>query len=313
MAELSSKVQNALDEARILVLGLQVLIGFDLRAFFEPGFEELPGWARASKLATLVTLLLALALVVLPSPWHRLVEAGEDTEGIHRLTMRAVSLALLPFALGLSGDVAIGLQPVAGALGAVLAGAAVALVAVGTWYAATGVARRRRPPREEGTEVSDSSVEKKIRHVLTEARMVLPGAQALLGFQLAVMMTRAFRELPREAQWAHVGAVGFGVLTIVLLVAPAAWHRIVERGEETEAFHRVATRFVVAAILPLAVALAVDLGVVTVRLVPGSQGLPVAVAGATFALLAGTWFALPLAARALRRGRPRAAPQVSDR
>jgi uncharacterized protein DUF6328 len=312
VAELSSKVQNALDEARILVLGIQVLIGFDLRAFFEPGFEDLPGWARAAKLATLVTLLAALALVVLPSPWHRLVEGGEDTLGIHRLTMRAVSLALLPFALGLSGDVAIGLQPVAGARGAAFGGGAVALAALGIWYAATGLARRRRPARGEGTDVSDSSVEKKIRHVLTEARMVLPGAQALLGFQLAVVMTRAFGELPREAQWAHVGAVGFGVLTIVLLVAPAAWHRIVERGEETDAFHRVATGFVLAAILPLAAGLAIDLGVVTFRLVPGSPRLAVAAAGAAFALLAGTWFALPLAARALR-GRPRVAPQVSDR
>ncbi|WP_242344427.1 DUF6328 family protein [Anaeromyxobacter terrae] len=305
MAELSSKVQNALDEARILVLGIQVLVGFDFRAFFEPGFEALPGWARALKLATLVTLLAALALVVLPSPWHRLVEGGEDTEGIHRVTLRAVSMALLPFALGLAGDVAIGIQPVAGARGAALAGVAVALAAMGAWYVATGIARGRRPARGEGRDVSDTSVEKKIRHVLTEARMVLPGAQALLGFQLAVMMTQAFRELPRGAQWAHVGAVGLGVLTVVLLVAPAAWHRIVERGEETEAFHRVATRFVLAAILPLAAGLATDLGVVTYRLLPGAPRLAVAVAGAAFALLAATWFGLPLAARALRRGRPR--------
>lgn len=302
MAKLSSKVQNALGEARIMVLGLQVLIGFDFRAFFEPGFEELPPWARSLKLATLSVLLVALALVTLPSPWHRLVEGGEDTDGIHRLAMRVLALALLPFALGLAGDVAVGVHAVAGVRGAALAAAGVALAACGTWYVATGAARARRPQPRESVEMSETSLETKISHVLTETRMVLPGAQALLGFQLAVTMTQGFRDLPRAAQWAHVGAILLGVLTIVLLVAPAAWHRIVERGEETEGFHRVASRFVLASILPLAAALALDLGVVTYRLVPGAPEVAAGAGGVAFALLAGTWFALPLGVRALRRG-----------
>jgi len=33
---------------------------------------------------------------------------------------------------------------------------------------------------------------KKIDQMLTEARVILPGAQALLGFQLAVILTQAF-------------------------------------------------------------------------------------------------------------------------
>ena len=41
MTPLQTKVKNALDEARIVVLGTQILVGFQYRAFFEKGFDEL--------------------------------------------------------------------------------------------------------------------------------------------------------------------------------------------------------------------------------------------------------------------------------
>ncbi len=42
MVELKDKIQNALDESRMLVLGSQILLGFQFRAAFEPGFNNLP-------------------------------------------------------------------------------------------------------------------------------------------------------------------------------------------------------------------------------------------------------------------------------
>ena len=77
MASLAEKLQDALDEWRILVLGIQVLVGFGYRAVFEEGFSGLPRWAQLTKLGSLSLLLLALALVVLPSAWHRLAERGD--------------------------------------------------------------------------------------------------------------------------------------------------------------------------------------------------------------------------------------------
>jgi hypothetical protein len=35
-----AKIRHALNEARILILGTQVLIGFQYRAVLEPGFEH---------------------------------------------------------------------------------------------------------------------------------------------------------------------------------------------------------------------------------------------------------------------------------
>jgi hypothetical protein len=302
--KLASKVQAALDEARILVLGVQVLVGFGFRAFFDAGFERLPPWARGVKLAALVLELVALGLVVAPGSFHRLAEGGEDTHALLRVTTRALGVALVPFALGLGADVAIGALPAVGARGALAVGGAVVLAAAVAWFGATLVAAAPRRPTEE-SEMNPSSLDKKIQHVLTEARMALPGAQALIGFQLAVTMHDAFRELPRAAQEVHVAAILLTTASVILLMTPAAYHRIVERGELTERFHRVATALVVAAIAPLACALAAELGVVVLR-VSRSAALARAVGGAALVLLAGAWYGFPLVARALRRSGARA-------
>ena len=98
---LRTKIKNALDEARILVLGAQVLLGFQYRAFFEPRFAKLPRLHQELELAGLLLLLAVILLVMLPAARHRIVERGRDTSSLHRFTMNAVTWALVPFALAL--------------------------------------------------------------------------------------------------------------------------------------------------------------------------------------------------------------------
>lgn len=150
-----------------------------------------------------------------------------------------------------------------------------------------------------------SDIEAKIRHVLTETRMILPGAQATLGFQLAVTLMDAFEELPRRGQLVHVAAMLLTALAVVLLIAPAAYHRMVQ-GEETERFHRVAGRFVIAALVPLALSMSCELGIVAYRLTE-SVGKAVALGAGALVVLLGAWFGFALGARVLlqsRRHRP---------
>jgi hypothetical protein len=49
MASTKDKVQKALSEVRTLVLGAQILLGFDYRALFLPRFEDLPGYGKAAR------------------------------------------------------------------------------------------------------------------------------------------------------------------------------------------------------------------------------------------------------------------------
>lgn len=102
MAQLKDKVQNALNEGRMLILGSQVLLGFQFRSVFEPGFEKLPEHSQYLKLVGLALLLIAIALLMWPASYHRIVAEGEDTEDVHSFTTGVMDWALLPFALAAS-------------------------------------------------------------------------------------------------------------------------------------------------------------------------------------------------------------------
>jgi len=83
MAKLKDRVQNALDEARMLVLGTELLIGFHYRSAFESGFDQIPPHSRALMMAALGCLLIAMIMLMSPGAYHRIVEQGEDSESLH--------------------------------------------------------------------------------------------------------------------------------------------------------------------------------------------------------------------------------------
>src|SRR5207244_12443356 len=60
----------------------------------------------------------------------------------------------------------------------------------------------------------------------------------------------------------------FVVLSIILLMAPAAFHRIREGGRDTEKMHRYASLLLVKAILCLALGLTLDLFVISGTVIP---------------------------------------------
>jgi uncharacterized protein DUF6328 len=299
MAQLRDKVQNALDEARLLILGTQVLLGFQLRAVFEKGFDKLPAASQYLDLVALGLLLITLALLVWPGAYHRLVENGEDTKSVHEFATGVMEVALAPFAIGLGLNIYVAVEKVGGRLAGIISGASAALAAIIAWYVSEAIVRRVHRTHEQKHDSKteeDSSHEAtyitdKIEHVLTETRVVLPGAQALLGFQFLVILTEPFDNLPQSSKVVHLLSLGFITLSIVLLMTPAAYHRIVERGEETEHFHRFASSVLLAAMIPLALGLSGDLFVVT-RKVLGNRELAITLAGLTLLLCYGLWFGL---------------------
>ena len=46
--------------------------------------------------------------------------------------------------------------------------------------------------------MEETELSTRIKQVLTEARVVLPGAQALLGFQFIAVLTDSFARLPKS-------------------------------------------------------------------------------------------------------------------
>src|SRR5256714_11023566 len=109
----------------------------------------------------------------------------------------------------------------------------------------------------------------------------------------------SFDKLPDSSRYIHFASLAMVALSIVLLMTPAAYHRIVERGEETEHFHRFASKMVVAALVPLALGLCGDVYVV-VQKVTSSQLVSVVAALITLAIFWELWFGLTLYRRTQR-------------
>ena len=282
---LRTKVKNALDEARILVLGTQVLLGFQYRAFFEPSFAKLPRLQQSLNLVGLVLLLIVIALVMLPAARHRIVERGRDTPELHTFTMNAVSCALVPFAVALALDV-FSAGATRGLRTGVALGVATLIFALAFWFGVGLVFGRQGHEQEEEGEMK---LEDKIVQVLTEARVVLPGAQALFGFQLAITLMESYERLPGSSKDMHLFSTCAIACVIIFLMAPPAYHRIVDRGEDTERFHQFASWMVLAAMVVLPVGFAGDLWVV-VRKQTGSLAAANLSAAATLAAFYGVWF-----------------------
>ena len=305
MTELKDKVKFALDESRILILGCQVLLGFQFRSFFEQRFDELPHWAQYLKLGALFLLLIALLLLIFPAAHHRIVEQGQATEEQHRITSAVMDYALLPFAVVLGVELYIAAREIDGPAYAGIAAGGILLITFLFWYGLEWAVRARRKKGGSMTQKEESGrtpLTDKIEHVLTECRVALPGVQALLGFQFATILTESFARLPTSSQQVHMASLMCIAVSMVLLMAPAAFHRIVEEGEVTERFHRCASRLLLAALVPLALGVSGALFVVTRKL---TDSLPFSIAAAITALVTflTAWFGITTYIRTLRRQR----------
>jgi hypothetical protein len=135
--------------------------------------------------------------------------------------------------------------------------------------------------------------------LLEECRMILPGIQALFGFQLVAVFSERFDEVLSAAdQRLHFAAITLVALAIALIMTPAAFHRQVGVDEVTDTFLKLSTRLVLWSMPPLALGICIDFYLVAHVLI-GSTLAPW-FAAAIFAVFFTLWVILPRA-RALQR------------
>lgn len=102
--QLKDKIQQSLDEARMILPGVQALLGFQFIAVFTTGFDKLIAEQKYLHLACLACTILSSMLLMMPAAYHRLNDHGDDTEWFLRLTSVCIMLALIPLAAGITGD-----------------------------------------------------------------------------------------------------------------------------------------------------------------------------------------------------------------
>lgn len=130
-------------------------------------------------------------------------------------------------------------------------------------------------------------------HVLEECRMVLPGIQALFGFQLIAVFAEAFAErLTGAEQRLHLLAIVLVVVAIGLVMAPVAIHRQSQLHTLHERFVGIAARLLVASMFPLALAICLDVYLVA-RLIFDDRLAGGLIAAGLLVFFAGVWLLLP--------------------
>ena len=293
MSEQSERLQNALDEGRILILGAQIVLGLLYRSVFEPGYDRLPRHSQDLIIGALTMVLAGFVLLMAPVAYHRIVDRGAGGPDLELFVLAIMKPTLPLFALSMGLTLYIATEKIAGSALAAICSVAGVCIALALWYGA-GSGRQKSRRNQPMKDAEDSeTLSDNIKHVLTEARMVLPGAQALLGFQFVTILLDDFDRLPQSSKQVHLISLLATALSTVLLMTPAAQHRIVEKGANTEEFHRLAGRFVLMAMVPLAVGIAGDFFVV-MRKVTSSVALATTSATALLAVSYGFWFGYTL-------------------
>ena len=141
--------------------------------------------------------------------------------------------------------------------------------------------------------IEEISLDSAAKHVLEECRMVLPGIQALFGFQLIAVFNEGFGEkLSRGEQVLHLLAIVLTTLAMALVMTPAALHRQAEPKEVSERFLWLASNMVLAGMFPLAVAVGLDAYVVA-SVVLQNNVLATLLAVGLIVVFAFLWLVLP--------------------
>jgi hypothetical protein len=144
------------------------------------------------------------------------------------------------------------------------------------------------------------SLKDEMRNLIEEARMVIPGIQALFGFQTMAVFNNRFAELPDIGRNLYLGALALLVLAMALMMAPAAYHRLAERGQVSRQMIDLGSNLLTVALVPLIFAFALDVTVVVLAALDNGKA-SLGAGAATVLVLAGAWFAFPLLKKKLDR------------
>lgn len=146
---------------------------------------------------------------------------------------------------------------------------------------------------EEPDRVEELPLSKAAQHLLDECRMVLPGIQALFGFQLVAVFNSSFSEkLAAGEQAIHLAAIALAAVAVALVMAPAAYHRQTTPEKVTEHLLRLSSTLLHLSMFPLALGICLDFYLIA-RVITGRPGLAAWLATALLALYFGLWLVLP--------------------
>lgn len=135
-------------------------------------------------------------------------------------------------------------------------------------------------------------LEREHNELLQELRSLIPGAQVLLGFLLAISFTQQFGDLTDSERYVYYGTLACTGIALVLFMAPAAHHRLRFREGDKDYMLRKANREAIAGTVASSLALTGVFYLVTDLVFGVAEAIVAAVAFFLFA--AWRWWAFAL-------------------
>ena len=143
-------------------------------------------------------------------------------------------------------------------------------------------------PEEKPVKLEDA-----VSFALDEARMILPGIQALFGFQLVAVFNQRFADIFDETgQLLHLAALVLVALSCALAMTPAAMHRQAHRMKVSKSLLAQSSFFIGAAMLPLMAAISIDVGLVGYA-VTSSSAVATVLGAACAVVFVALWIVVP--------------------
>lgn len=142
---LKDQVADLLTETRIVLPGVQALLGIQFLAYLTEAFDKIPAPAKSAHTVALFLLLTAMILLMTPAPFHRLAEDGRETQRIRRVAQRCIVGGLIAIGGAFAADLFVATDVITRNLGFAYAAAAVVIVAAGAvWFVLPLAARKAR-------------------------------------------------------------------------------------------------------------------------------------------------------------------------
>jgi cation transport ATPase len=141
---------------------------------------------------------------------------------------------------------------------------------------------------------------RELEQLLQELRVAMPGVQVLFAFLLAVPFQQRFTQVTPLQKDVYFATLLMSALASALFIAPTAYHRITFRRHEKEHLIKLSTRFAIAGLAALALAMCGAILLVTDVLFDATA--VIVATAASLVLFGGLWFALGIRGLIAARG-----------
>lgn len=151
------------------------------------------------------------------------------------------------------------------------------------------------PTDTDPPETSEERLQREHEQLFHELRAIIPGVEVLFAFMLTVAFTERFQRLTDVQRWVYYLTFLCAGVGLLLLLAPASYHRVQFRRGDKEAMMRIANVEALTALIIISLAVAGTVFLITDLMFTTLAAT--VVASTMWTLICVLWWGVPLTRR----------------